>query len=713
MICDPSANNINIFPGPGTSLPGLGLPFSIPKVPFPDVALPEGIPEDILDLIERIFALFPQGIKFIPNADALTKGIWDVLASLFNQLAPFLAFYKFIQALLNIILCIIDVLCALLNPWATMRAVRRLFSRCLPDFLSLFPWLALLIMILALILLLIALIKYIIEVILAYIRQILRNLEILARALTVADEEAILAAVNKLAYLLCLIEQLFAILLAIAALFAIIRPLMDILGRSVCARGRDDCCTDDFCPSFIATGGLEGNKSATGQLIYFNRVEPVLPDDPIFEFLGNVSLPALRDEKWQFIDDDPVDFEFVEIITPSPEYGFIYWPEGDTYESNANVVNVPYLLDMNIMVDPAEFGNPSDTEGYRKFSIQNIIVRQKPTTSPSTWNNSTDTGITTGSLILVGGKVFESDENDGYTPYYIGSDQATLETFISRDTLYRNTLPTIDDGYYFLDVEYTFRYNYEVLVDKKIITMMCQPDLALESAVVNAEFSDTRSAFEKLGELPDIGTLTPDRTDGTGALGCLARSLTKFRKNINAESAAVFESESTACLNDLLAEAEDFYCRGVAETVDRFQTTIELDPDIQFIEHDIDVTVQLRDKTGTQLGVGVDANLGACLADLVTGEATFGELSTFEYDGYGDFVATISSDTAGTGELTVFVRQEPVADVINRDNDDVNSEIVTRVLPYEFIDKTIVYRGELSDDARTRFGPPDVAEDGE
>ena len=170
MVCNPADTNITIGPpGPSPQIPGLGLPFSIPKVPFGDLSLPAGIPEDLINLIETIFAMFPGGIKLQPNTDAMTKGIWDALASLFNQIAPFLGIYKFIQALLNMILCIIDVFCALMNPWSTLKAIRRLFKRCLPDFLSLFPWLALLIMILALILLLIALIEYIIQVIIAYI----------------------------------------------------------------------------------------------------------------------------------------------------------------------------------------------------------------------------------------------------------------------------------------------------------------------------------------------------------------------------------------------------------------------------------------------------------------------------------------------------------------------------------------------------------------
>jgi len=101
MVCDPSQNNINIPPpGPIPALPGLGAPFAVPGPPFPDVQIPDGIPEDLNDLIEKIFALFPQNIKFIPNTDSFMKGIWDALASMFNQLAPFLALYNFFQALL-------------------------------------------------------------------------------------------------------------------------------------------------------------------------------------------------------------------------------------------------------------------------------------------------------------------------------------------------------------------------------------------------------------------------------------------------------------------------------------------------------------------------------------------------------------------------------------------------------------------------------------
>src|SRR5690606_38206939 len=138
-------------------------------VPFPDISIPEGIPDDILGLLQDIYALIPGG-KLVPNADDTFRNVLDAVASIMNQLGPYLSIYNFFQALLNMIMCIIDVLCSL-----TVRApfaLRRLFKRCLPDFLNLFPPFALIAMILALILLLLALIEYLIQLILAYVRDI-------------------------------------------------------------------------------------------------------------------------------------------------------------------------------------------------------------------------------------------------------------------------------------------------------------------------------------------------------------------------------------------------------------------------------------------------------------------------------------------------------------------------------------------------------------
>lgn len=713
MICDPSQNSLNISPGPGISLPGLGLPFSVPKIPYPDVNLPYG-PEDLLDLLDKIFAYLPQGIKLVPNADSLMKDVWDAIASLLNQLAPFLAIYKFFQALMNMLLCVIDVLCALSNPWATVKAMRRLFKRCIPDFLSLFPWLALLLMILALILLLIALIEYIINTIADYIEQLIANLKILARALTLDDEDSILAATNKIAYLLCLFEQLFSILLALSALFAIIRPLMNIGGSGVCSRGSgSSCCSEDFCPDFIADYSPDGAVSKTGFLIHFSEIGVDYPDDDTFSFLRNINLSPQRDELIQLVDnseDFEDKFKFTDIITPSPEYGFTYWPEGESYDSDANIVRVPYLVDLNVSLDPRNYGNSSDLGGYRKFNIRDVVVKYKPTTKYKKWNNTYQT-IESGCIVLGGGTVWEYNEaEDGYTSqYYIDEEAATIDSLLTKSSSL-SSIPSASDADGFA-VDYNFRFNYEVLIDKKLISNMCQPDLATESAVVNAEFNDLRSILDKVGDLPDIGTLSLDRASGTGTLGCLVSSLGKFRANITEETANTFQEEVTECLNDLKDECVDFYCRGAIAAADRFSSDLEIDPDLQFVDQTIEVTVTLKDKTGGFVANGITDDIASCIAKSLKGEITLGEITDFEYDGYGNFIATISNEkqTTGEGELTVYIDGETFAKIENRDNDDEATSIETRITTYEFVGApSLTYRRDQGDLRVNDFNESDI-----
>jgi hypothetical protein len=339
------------------------------------------------------------------------------------------------------------------------------------------------------------------------------------------------------------------------------------------------------------------------------------------------------------------------------------------------------------------------------MNIRNITVSQKPTVYPLSWNNGVELQVASGSVSLVGGEVFEFDKTsiDGYSPYLINGTQATLETLITRPIESSNSFPAFDDGYNFTDVQYNLKYNHEVLIGDKLIGLMCQPDTAAEAAVVNAEFSDLRSVLDKVGDLPDV--------DGT--ITCLRNSLTTFRSNLNAETAAVFQSDMSNCLNSLKDNCIDFYCRGTAATADRFKSDIGVSPELQFINHDIQVSVTLRDKTGTQLAVGVSSEIAACLGGIIKANATLGKVSDFVYDGYGSFVAALSSDKAGKGEITGLINNETIANIINRDNDNLPSEIVDRTVSYEFIDKTsYTYRRDQGDEYVNRFDETDIAEDG-
>jgi hypothetical protein len=202
--------------------------------------------------------------------------------------------------------------------------------------------------------------------------------------------------------------------------------------------------------------------------------------------------------------------------------------------------------------------------------------------------------------------------------------------------------------------------------------------------------------MEKVGSLPDVN----------GTIACLTQSLSKFRTNLNEETAAIFQSEAVACLNSLKAQSTDFYARGTAAAADRFSSDFEIYPNVQFIKNNIKVTVRLRDKSGNQLATKINQEAGVSLSEKIKAVPTFGTISEFSYDGYGDFIASLYSEKAGTGEVKAYIDNEIIATIINRDNDNALTEITDNVLTYEFVDK--LSYGNI----KQRFDDADVAEDG-
>jgi hypothetical protein len=681
MVCNPSENSISIPVGPPPSIPGLGgPPFSMPKIPFNDVIFPEAIPEDILEFFESLLALLPFGIEFKGIPDRFTKTIWDFISNLITQIAPFLGFYKFIQALLEIILCIIDVLCALINPFAVIRAIVRLFKQCIPNFLAMFPWLALIIMILALILLLISLIIYLITTIVEYIDQLIENFKVFEKAVQRQGEDEILAAINKIGYLLCLFEEIFAILLAFGALFAIVEPLLGIGGRATCFQGESDCCTDEFCPPFIVNSPI---TNSSGEMVYYNRISPDFTAFPgLDDLFPNFSL---RQESWQLYDVDPGEFKFLDIVIPvfSDRGLFTFWPEGKTYDKDTNPNKAPYLVDMTVLVNPALFKNTStDTEGEREFNFRDLIITNKPAFDRVNYKNESESiGSSSGVVRIAGGTVWEVTDgyNDGYTQVFVdtgdGPEPATLETFITQIATSSTQLPNVEDGYFFTDISYAFKPNRPVLVGEQLITAMCTPETEAEATVLNTEYNDQRSVQERVGPPPD-----PVKT-----VDNLRNLLDNFRKDVNADTAEQFKKDAVAELEALKSASEDYYCNGVCATSDPYTSIVTLTPDLQFVGLPSIIKVELRDKSGGILAQGISNNLGACIAEKITAIPTLGSVSSFVYDGYGAFTSNLESDKSGAGELSVFICGNLIREVLNRNDIDIPSEIRDRIFNYEFV----------------------------
>src|SRR5271157_5896023 len=125
MSCSPNDVSIPFPSGPsGPPIAGFGIPFSLS---LPSFSLPAGFPEDLLDIFNELQLLIPPGALMPALNPNFGKDIFDGIMKLLDQFMPFLMLYKFFLPILNLIICIIEVLCALINPFALIAALNRLF----------------------------------------------------------------------------------------------------------------------------------------------------------------------------------------------------------------------------------------------------------------------------------------------------------------------------------------------------------------------------------------------------------------------------------------------------------------------------------------------------------------------------------------------------------------------------------------------------------
>jgi len=388
MPCAP--NDINITEPDGPPLPGIpgfGDPFA-PKLPeFP---FPEGFPEDLLELFNSLAMLLPPGSLKPSLNPNFGKDIFDAIMSLLDKFFPFLMLYKFFLPILNLIICIIEVLCAIANPFKLIRALKRLFRNCIPEFLSLFPIFALIVMLLSLLFLLLALIEYIILQILRIIQMLLRNIRAIVKAVTKADAGAIAAITKKLGILLCCFQNIFVILAIFAVIIQVIKDMLKLLfAIPPCDDGdpsdTENCCTPEVCPDFIRNN--EEFIRFTGAFQYYQTVTAgtgVLP--PPFDVLFSVNK---RVQSYQMFDTQaPIELQVINIsdafdVTENPKP--VFFPTEVTYSAATPPKQAPYKVDLRLPYNPTNWG--------RSAPITNTIINTSGggvVGTTTTFTNGTD-----------------------------------------------------------------------------------------------------------------------------------------------------------------------------------------------------------------------------------------------------------------------------------------------------------------------------------
>jgi len=695
MPCNPIDDSDVILPDLPSDFNGLAVPQLPPfDIPFPNLPI-----EDLLDLFNTLNMILPPGILRPNLSPQFSKNVLDAILSLLEKFMPFLMLYTFFMPILNMILCIIEVLCSINNPFKLIKAIIRLFRVCIPEFLSLFPFLALIMMIISLLLLILALILYLIERIIALIKQIIENIRILSEAVASADNDSVIAITIKLGDLLCIFQNLFVLLGVIILIFQLIERLLNLsfkLPPCDDDDGSDDgCCTTDVCPSFI-----KNNKeiTSTGTLQYFNKV---IETGSIF------GSETLRESSYQLYDEAASTALAFNNITHAFDLpngvSQVFFPEGKTYTSTSNSNGVPYLADIRFYYDPLIFGR-NDTLGARFIRIKNCIVLQAPVDGVYDYQNNLIEPFN-GTLSLGGGTAYE---DDGITVMKVSSSDAgagTLNTVITLpDTVSDNPVLSPTDGLKFEQITYTFKINHTILVAEDLITLGCHPDVALNKNFMNSTIAsrlNTNAAILRGITLPNV----QDTQD------CILNAVNKFRQSVSVESAETLQSECIDCLHNLQSQVNQVLGEVIDAGFDPYNSDFELDPSIQFTTKPINVLVTLNESSGNNIATNLPAEVGSDLATNLSADITLGNITDFSYDGSSQFVAQITSSQAGNGVIKVAYNNQFISILNNPADTTQTPSVTTKELLYTFVQSSSAATGIGGDSGAVRRDESDVARD--
>ena len=709
MPCSPNDISVNVPANvPSVSIPGFGSPFAtgVPPInPFPT-----NFPEDLLDLFNKIQFLIPPGSLKPQLTFDKGKSVFDAIMNVMDQFMPILMLYKFFLPILNIIVCVIEVLCSIYKPRKLIRALRRLFKVCIPEFLNMFPIFALITMIISLLVLLLFLIEFIINEIFRLINLVINNLTVLYNAFAVKSEASAIAVIKKIGALFCAFQNLFVLLSIFSIIFQVFNDILNkSFGIPPCDDDNEDgCCTSDVCPGIVKSNYTR----LTGRLQYFNQVKVTIP----FPMSPSSFESDLRSESWQFYDNSQEEAQrFINIVDaydvtadssryPNPPNKPIFFPTDSNITNKTALEEVPYVVDLTLDYNPVLFGRLGPT---RKVIFKNCYVTKPPTTSLLNYKNDPISAVN-GVFKIVGGLGYESD---GITPLMGFADdnitptttQATLETFIKLPAV-SGTAPSLNptDGIDFINVEYTFKPNIEPLAGKGIVTSGCAPDLAFDKNFINQNYAGDvgiKTLQLKAIKLPDTAK----------AQECLNTALNTLRSGLDEEAVAIFQATSTVCLNNLREETLKALNEVIGIGFDPCKSSFTAEPKTQFTSKPIKVQIELKERNGVSISSNLPSDVATDLATKIKLHTSFGSTSKVTYDGYQYFTSEITSKETGTGELLVSFDNNIFCTIIN---DPPSRSLQTIKYSFVYAGAPVLSEGDTSDGIQPRRDDGDLAREG-
>lgn len=538
---------------------------------------------------------------------SMTESMGSAINSMLVVLAPFISAYGLILPILGVIRGIIEVLCAMMNPFAVIRAIIRLFKKWIPPFISLFPPLAGVIIIISTIKAILAIVFYILTVVVPTLQLILANIRLLADAFDGdANEQTRNAGREKLISMLNELLNQTGVMASLLPLLEIISLILRLVAGLPCKKGKsskadcdtsnlanvssnfscDDndasCCDDTVCPPELRRGAIKGR----GTLIpsFFGEA-------PLFFayrlFTGNSLVPKLKKYNHSLTDqlNQQLDEEVDEGCPPGS-------PDDD-------------CPNLRVKITSRRGGSRTVTRAIAKIS-GNVITVISP------------------SLIRMVGAV-----------------------------------------------DYEVLPNHEALVARNMIGLGCHPDVetakeelavryaAIETPIVE-RFPETADLFDRYSQL---------NGDFNGLIGELENNINNVVSTnppYDTSIAAIedIQNRMLDLLNGFVTDMQNRLNGILSRSTSRFDSELEINKSLARADGKDIATVIItpRDLTGSPLAQnlpnGVDINV-----EILT---DFGILSNQRRDNStGQILADITSTAPGNATITAKVNTEFISDLLD------------------------------------------------
>jgi len=654
--------------------------------PNPVLVLPPSTGEQPLtypQLLDKLKCTCTAGAQIRPSSlPSATVNIGDIIADHSRVLSALASAYGVVAVVMQMITCIMEVLCAINNPFALIDAMIRLFGTCLPDFILILPQLAIPAKIICIIKVVIAIVEYILTVILPLIQDLIQNITNLIDAVADGNLQAISAISFKITSLIKELYSVVGVLAVLSALFVMIKALLDAGIAIPCSGTGGSCsgCGEDQCPSTIQQSSivgsdgilyvLYGSSSSEFQLRFYSESQKSSLLQIRDFFPKGINYSTITDE-----DDLAYTIEIDDIV---------YAVQGVNSEGAAaiSVIPEPFLADgyLSDIVSGAplisaldvRFGTNTETFLPSFVNTRYVEIIERNSSAFAATNNGTW-------LIkqVYDGYNVKLQRESGTWSFNSGAAPS-----VHMDWKVTPAIPSAGSGKSFqLDI------NHNELIRHGLIGVGCHP--AIKAAAAGLANRFPFAANLTLPALPDFDKLLVDVTACLAAVAPITVDTEYVLNNLTsiATGAAGLSSCLTATLTtfegELIDYAEDIY----PVLFSPENSLLSADPLVQVVGEDIIVTLTPIDLSGQPLGQTlppgvIEATIETDAGDISNTTEVFDDGG----DSTGNFIATLTSNVPTIAKLSAVVGGEDVADFNG-------SDLIKREIEVEFVPRRPVVEG--------------------